>query len=119
MRGHFGQRADLIANDVGQRIPDFPVGGPGHALMAFRQSDGAVLWSKGDMDNAYSSPILIRTRKRDQIVSFMAKEVMVADAATGELLWTVGHRTMYDTNAATRHGVKMPRSWGPGSLLRL
>ncbi len=78
-----------------------PVGGPGRALMAFRQSDGTVLWSKGDMDNAYSSPILIRAQSRDQIVSFMAKEVMGSDAATGELLWTVAHRTMYDINAAT------------------
>jgi outer membrane protein assembly factor BamB len=78
-----------------------PVGGPGRGLMAFRQSDGAVLWSKGDMDNAYSSPILIRAQKRDQIVSFMAKEVMGVDAATGEFLWTVAHRTMYDINAAT------------------
>jgi outer membrane protein assembly factor BamB len=78
-----------------------PVGGAGRALMAFRQSDGSVLWSKGDMENAYSSPILIRAAGRDQVVAFMAKEVVGADANTGDVLWTVGHRTMYDINAAT------------------
>ena len=33
-----------------------PVGGPGRALMSFRQVDGSVVWSKGDFDNAYASP---------------------------------------------------------------
>ncbi len=78
-----------------------PVGGKGRALMAFNQKDGAVLWSKGDPDNSYSSPILIRAGGRDQVVSFMAREVIGADAITGEPLWNVGHRTMYDINAAT------------------
>jgi outer membrane protein assembly factor BamB len=78
-----------------------PVGGAGHALMAFRQSDGSVLWSKGDLDNAYSSPIVIRAAGRDQVVSLMAKDVMGADAGTGEVLWSIPHRTMYDINAAT------------------
>lgn len=78
-----------------------PVGGAGRALMAFRQSDGSTVWSKGDPENAYSSPILIRAGGRDQVVSFMAKEVVGADAGTGEPLWSVPHRTMYDINAAT------------------
>jgi outer membrane protein assembly factor BamB len=78
-----------------------PVGGPGRALMAFRQSDGSVLWSRGDPENAYSSPILIRAAGIDQVVSFMAKEVMGVHAGTGKVLWSIGHRTMYDINAAT------------------
>jgi outer membrane protein assembly factor BamB len=78
-----------------------PVGGSGRALMSFRQSDGSVVWSKGDFDNSYSSPIVIRAGGRDQVVSFMSEEVMGADAASGEVLWNVGHRTMYDINAAT------------------
>jgi outer membrane protein assembly factor BamB len=78
-----------------------PVGGPGHALMSFRQKDGSVMWSNGDVANAYSSPIVIRAGGRDQIVSFMSKEVVGADAATGEVLWSFEHKTMYDINAAT------------------
>jgi outer membrane protein assembly factor BamB len=78
-----------------------PVGGAGRALMAFRQKDGSVVWSKGDFDNAQSSPIVIRAAGRDQVVSFMTKQVMAADPNTGEVLWSVGHKTMYDINAAT------------------
>ena len=78
-----------------------PVGGSGRALMAFRQSDGSRVWSRGDPDNSYSSPILIRAAGREQVVTFMAKEVMGADPATGEVFWTIAHRTMYDINAAT------------------
>jgi outer membrane protein assembly factor BamB len=78
-----------------------PVGGAGRALMAFRQKDGAVLWSKGDFDNSYASPILIRAGGLDQVVSFMAKQVMAADPGNGNVLWSIGHQTMYDINAAT------------------
>ena len=78
-----------------------PVGGAGRALMAFRQTDGTVVWSRGDMDNAYSSPVVIRAAGRDQVVSFMSKAVMGADTGTGEVLWSIGHKTMYDINAAT------------------
>jgi outer membrane protein assembly factor BamB len=78
-----------------------PAGGAGRALMAFRQKDGSLVWSKGDFKNAYSSPILIHAGGREQVVSFMSKEVMGADASTGEILWSVGHQTMYDINAAT------------------
>jgi outer membrane protein assembly factor BamB len=78
-----------------------PVGGVGRALMAFRQKDGSVLWSKGEFDNAQSSPIVIRAGGRDQVVSFMAKQVMAADPNTGDVLWSIDHRTMYDNNAAT------------------
>jgi outer membrane protein assembly factor BamB len=53
------------------------------------------------MNTAYSSPIVIRAGGRDQVVSFMSKAVMGADAGTGEMLWSVGHTTMYDINAAT------------------
>jgi outer membrane protein assembly factor BamB len=78
-----------------------PVGGAGRALMAFRQTDGSVVWSQGDFENSYSSPILIHAGGRDQVVSFMAKQVMAADPDTGTVLWSVGHQTMYDINAAT------------------
>src|SRR5205085_923212 len=75
--------------------------GSGHAMMAFKQSDGSVAWSKGDYDNAFSSPILIKAGGRDQVVSFMATEVIGVDAKTGDKLWSVPHRTMYNINAAT------------------
>jgi outer membrane protein assembly factor BamB len=78
-----------------------PVGGAASAVMSFRQSDGTRIWSAGDLANAYSSPILIKAGDREQVVSFMAKDVIGSDAASGEVLWKVGHKTQYDINAAT------------------
>ena len=59
------------------------------------------MWSKGDMENAYSSPILITAGGRDQIVNFSAREVSGSDAGTGDVLWSIEHRTMHDIHAAT------------------
>ena len=78
-----------------------PVGGAGHALMAFRQTDGSVVWAKGDFNNSQSSPMLIRAGGRDQVICFMASEVMAANPDTGDVLWSVGHKTQYNINAAT------------------
>ena len=100
-----GYAASALAHKDGRIVP---VGGAGHGIMAFRQNDGSVLWSRGDLDNAYSSPILIRAGGRDQVVSFMAKDVMGVDANTGEVLWSIKHHTMYDINAATPTVARMP-----------
>lgn len=78
-----------------------PVGGPGRALVAFSQKDGRQVWSKGNANNSFSSPILITVDGKDQIVNFTADGAMGQDAATGELFWSVNHKTQYDINAAT------------------
>lgn len=46
--------------------------------MAFRQSDGSRIWARDNPENSYSSPILFPAGGRDQVGSFMAKEVMGA-----------------------------------------
>ncbi|MBL8210235.1 MAG: PQQ-like beta-propeller repeat protein [Bryobacterales bacterium] len=74
-----------------------PVGGNGRALMAFRQSDGSPAWSAGDGRNSYSSPISVR----DQIVIFLAKEVIGIDPATRATRWRIPHQTQFDIHAAT------------------
>jgi outer membrane protein assembly factor BamB len=100
-KGNFLERGYAASPLLHKEAVIVPVGGAGHALMAFRQKDGAVLWSAGDLQNAYSSPILIRAKGQEQVVSFMAEHVMGVDAATGKVLWTIGHKTMHDINAAT------------------
>jgi outer membrane protein assembly factor BamB len=75
-------------------------GGKGHALMAFRQDTGAVVWSKGDFGNSPSSPLLLRINGRQQLVNFMAAEVVGFDPATGDVAWSHPHRTQYDLNVA-------------------
>lgn len=78
-----------------------PVGGPGRAVVAFRQSDGAVVWQKHDFANSPASPTLIRVGGLDQVVVFMAKLVAGLDPATGDLLWQHPHDTRWDLNIST------------------
>jgi outer membrane protein assembly factor BamB len=75
-------------------------GGKGHALMAFRQDTGAVVWSKGDFANSNSSPLMLRINGREQLVNFMAAEVVAFDPANGNVMWTHPHRTQYELNIA-------------------
>ncbi len=74
------------------------VGGEGHAVMALRQKDGAVVWQSQDFRNSPSSPLLIRVDGQDQLVAFMAAEVAGLDPATGRLLWSHPHRTRWGLN---------------------
>ncbi|MFN8007318.1 MAG: PQQ-binding-like beta-propeller repeat protein [Terriglobia bacterium] len=66
-------------------------GGPGHALVAFHQKDGSVVWQKQDFLNSHSSPTLIKFKEQDQLVGFMAKMIVGIDPANGDLLWNVPH----------------------------
>jgi outer membrane protein assembly factor BamB len=87
-----------------------PVGGPGQALMAFRGSDGSVAWKSGDMTVSPSSPLLIDVDGQDQLVAFMAREIVGVDPAGGEVLWRQTHVAQYGLN------ISMP-VWGEGNLL--
>ena len=78
-----------------------PVGGAGHAMMAFRQKDGAVVWQKGDSDNAMSSPILVLVEGEPQIVGVMLKEVLAVSPDTGDVLWRFPHANKTDTNVTS------------------
>jgi outer membrane protein assembly factor BamB len=87
-----------------------PVGGAGKAVFAFRQSDGAVVWSRQDFENAMASPLLIRVDGQDQLVAFMVDHVVGLSPGTGDLLWSHPHRTDYAVNAATP-------VWADGNIL--
>jgi outer membrane protein assembly factor BamB len=85
-------------------------GGPGSALMAFNQKDGAVVWRKHDFKNSTSSPILIDVDGQEQIVAFMFGELVGVEPNSGELLWSHPHPTEYGLNTSTP-------VWGEGNLL--
>jgi len=74
------------------------VGGAGHALMAFNQKDGKVVWQKQDFANSPSSPILIKVDGQDQLVAAMSDQVVGIDPDTGELLWKHPHSTSWGLN---------------------
>jgi outer membrane protein assembly factor BamB len=86
------------------------VGGRGHALMAFNQNDGRVVWQKQDFANSNSSPVLINVDGQDQVVAFMASNIIGVDPNNGELLWSRPHSTQYGL------AISMP-VWGLDNLL--
>lgn len=87
-----------------------PVGGSGHAMMAFRQKDGSVAWAKGDSDNAMSSPMLISVDGENQVVVVMLKEVLAVSPDSGDVLWRYPHANKTETNVTSP-------VWCPGNIL--
>jgi len=71
------------------------------ALTAFDVETGVVKWSN-DMDGpAYSSPIIVTLAGVRQVVTFMQKDFVGVDAATGKLLWKLPQKSEYDENSVT------------------
>ena len=76
-------------------------GGPGQAVMAFRQDDGRVVWRSGDFAIAPASPILITVQGQDQVVVFASERVVGLDPNTGAVLWSHPHQRRLDANVST------------------
>ncbi|MEO6222017.1 MAG: PQQ-binding-like beta-propeller repeat protein, partial [Vicinamibacterales bacterium] len=77
------------------------VGGPGQSIMAFRQSDGAVVWKSGHFLTGAAAPILIQMSGRPQVVFLAGGTVTALDPATGGILWSHPHDPGNDLNCAT------------------
>jgi len=71
------------------------------ALTAFDAETGEVKWTNDLGGPAYSSPILVTLAKKRQFVTFMQKDFVGVDAATGKLLWKLPAKTQYDENTVT------------------
>jgi outer membrane protein assembly factor BamB len=71
------------------------------ALTAFDLETGAVKWSNELAGPAYASPLVVMLAGVRQVVTFMQKEFVGVDAATGKLLWKLPAKSEYDTNAVT------------------
>lgn len=76
-------------------------GGPGQSVMAFRQSDGAVVWKSGDFLTSGAAPILIQMGGRPQAVFLGGGSVVGLDPATGAILWSHPHDPGNDLNCTT------------------
>ncbi len=87
-----------------------PVGGKGKATMAFKQSDGSVAWGKGNIPNAYVSPLMINIGGLEQYVSVMDGAVFGLNPFNGDLQWQVPWKAAYGISCS------MP-VWCPGNLL--
>jgi outer membrane protein assembly factor BamB len=83
-------------------------GGPGHAVVAFRQADGRLAWHSGDFadDIAPASPLLITLEGEEQLVVTSGDGIHGLDPATGRIIWS--HRF------PTRSGVNISSPvWHP------
>ena len=87
-----------------------PVGGRGKALMAFKQADGSVAWSRDDFGNVYSSPLLINLAGLEQLVAVLDGAVIGVNPHNGDLQWQVPFKADYSIAVATP-------VWGPDNLL--
>lgn len=79
-----------------------PVGGAGAAIVAFDQSNGEVRWQAHSFRNSYSSPGLYTIAGEEQVVVFMAEELIGVDPATGALRWSWPHANQWG------HNITMP-----------
>jgi outer membrane protein assembly factor BamB len=85
-------------------------GGPGQAVMAFRQNDGRLLWKGGDFLIGEASPILIDVNGQTQLVVLGGQTVNGLDPSTGAMLWSHPHDTDMDMNNSTPN-------WGADNIL--
>jgi len=74
------------------------VGGPGRGIVALDQRDGRLVFSNLDFEASYATPSIMRLGGREQLVAFMATEVIGADPADGRLLWHYAIRNSYPQN---------------------
>jgi len=88
----------------------FLAGGSGSAVLAFRQTDGAVVWKGMDFQNAHSSPLLIEVDGQPQVIALLAFEVIAFSPDSGQLLWRHPHMTQNGLAISTP-------VWAPGNLL--
>ena len=77
------------------------VGGPGQSVMAFRQSDGAVVWKSGDFLTSAAAPILIEMDGRPQAVFLAGGMIAGLDPSNGAILWAHPHDPGNDLNCGT------------------
>ncbi len=73
-------------------------GGQG-SVIAFNKKDGSEAWKAGELENSYSSPMLINVSGQDQVVIFLAEEVVGLDPKSGQQLWSHPHTTSWNINA--------------------
>jgi outer membrane protein assembly factor BamB len=86
------------------------VGGPGQSIVAFRQSDGAVVWKSGDFLTSAAAPILIEFQGQSQVVFLAGGTITALNPDNGDVLWSTPHDPGNDLNCGTP-------IWGPDNVL--
>ena len=74
------------------------VGGEGKSLVAFNKDDGSVAWQNLSYKNSYSTPQILEVDGHEQMVVFMAKELIGVDPNNGAELWRYPQENQWDQN---------------------
>lgn len=74
------------------------VGGEGHSVMAFDSQDGTVVWKGMDFKNSYSTPTILNIDGEEQLVTFMASEIVGVDPDNGRFKWAYPHENQWGQN---------------------
>ena len=69
--------------------------------MAFRQADGKVAWSAGNLGNVYSSPILINVSGFEQLAVLLDGALLAVNPENGDPQWQVPFKADYSIAVAT------------------
>ena len=70
------------------------VGGEDQSVVAFNQKNGKVVWKKHSFQNSYSSPRILDVDGEQQLVTFMAAELVGLDPEDGDLKWSYPYQNM-------------------------
>lgn len=90
-----------------------PVGGTGKALMAFNQADGKVAWSRQDLGNVYSSPLLINVIEKATFV--WADQKLITLDQDGNLM--IAHPSTQGFKISAKAPLLTHLSWTPPVLV--
>jgi len=63
------------------------VGGKEHGAIAFRISDGSIVWKSAPFSRSHASPLLIRVGGQEQLVCRSEEELIGMNPGSGEVLW--------------------------------
>ena len=76
-------------------------GGKSHgSLAAYDKKTGKRIWKSGNDQAGYATPYPFTFAGKRYIVGFMAKSVVIVEAASGNEVCRIGWKTSYDVNAA-------------------
>lgn len=84
----------------GDRVIVSP-GGAAGALAAFDCATGSEVWKCGDDPAGYATPYPFVLDGTRYVAGFTGKSAIVAEAATGRLVWRVDWQTDWDVNASS------------------
>ncbi len=113
------------------------VGANDNSIVAFNQSDGSIAWKSSEsFENSYSTPKIMKVGGKDELITFMATEIVGLNPNSGEVEWKMAQANQWKQNVcmpviddndvlvfsspvAGTHGVKLTRKDGKVDVEKL